>query len=593
MKETQTRIIRESSPVTLPLPVQMSVEVGSEMATPPQPAASEPHPIDPPNHSIDEAAHKYLLEHIKDAKTPTYASWYDSENIHDIEKKSLPEFFSGKNRSKTPVIYKNYREFMINTYRLNPKEYLTVTACRRNLAGDVCAIIRVHGFLEQWGLINYDIDARTRPSNVGPPFTGHFRITADTPRGLQPFKPSVTPAYTGQQRTQTTKGTSPLEMNVELRQQVYDSIESGVGSSAIVCFTCGDDCTALRYHSLRTKGLDVCPRCFNEGRFPSTSQSGDFVKLEPSKFKHQVEEDWSDQEILLLLEGVELYDDDWNSVAEHVGTRTREQCIMQFLQIPIEEPYLSNTVTTSTDKPDITRYQRMPFSQADNPVMSIVTFLASTVKAEVAAAAANSAIKRIEVKKAQQGDDAMDVDDDVKVSGDDDKMDEDEGEQEVPGGSKTKNLPKNEVEKVAAVALGSAAAKAKVLADNEGREIQRLVNTVVETQLKKLELKMAHLQELEGLIEDELDLLVTQRMQLFTEALAVKKATIHLQQEIGNKSIPEAVDDGLTNEKVHSIIAEHGQADAYRLVPVTAGSEETFQLPQNSDDSSTMTWLQL
>lgn len=562
------------------------------MATPPQPVASEPHPVDPQNHSIDEAAHKYLLDHIKDAKTPTYASWYDSDNIHDIEKKSLPEFFSGKNRSKTPIIYKNYREFMINTYRLNPKEYLTVTACRRNLAGDVCAIIRVHGFLEQWGLINYDIDGRTRPSNVGPPFTGHFRITADTPRGLQPFKPSITPAYTGQQRTQTTKGSSPLEMNVELRQQVYDNIESGMGSSAIICFTCGDDCTAQRYHSLRTKGLDVCPRCFNEGRFPSTSQSGDFVKLEPSKFKHMVEEDWSDQEILLLLEGVELYDDDWNSVADHVGTRTREQCIMQFLQIPIEEPYLSNTA--AADNSDITRYQRMPFSQADNPVMSIVTFLASTVKAEVAAAAANSAIKRIEAKKAQQsGDDTMDLDD-VKVSTNaDDKMDEDEGEQEVPGDAKTKNLPKNEVEKVAAVALGSAAAKAKVLADNEGREVQRLVNTVVETQLKKLELKMAHLSELEGLIEDELDLLVTQRMQLFTEALAVKKAMIHLQKEIGDKPIPEAVDAGLTNEKVHSIIAEHGQADAYRLVPVTAGSVETFQLPQNSNDGETMTWLQL
>jgi SWI/SNF related-matrix-associated actin-dependent regulator of chromatin subfamily C len=46
---------------------------------------------------------------------------------------------------------------MINTYRLNPGEYLTVTACRRNLAGDVGAIMRVHGFLEQWGLINYQV----------------------------------------------------------------------------------------------------------------------------------------------------------------------------------------------------------------------------------------------------------------------------------------------------------------------------------------------------------------------------------------------------------------------------------------------------
>lgn len=46
---------------------------------------------------------------------------------------------------------------MINTYRLNPGEYLTVTACRRNLAGDVGAIMRVHAFLEQWGLINYQV----------------------------------------------------------------------------------------------------------------------------------------------------------------------------------------------------------------------------------------------------------------------------------------------------------------------------------------------------------------------------------------------------------------------------------------------------
>lgn len=46
---------------------------------------------------------------------------------------------------------------MMNTYRLNPSEYLTVTACRRNLAGDVGAIMRVHAFLEQWGLINYQV----------------------------------------------------------------------------------------------------------------------------------------------------------------------------------------------------------------------------------------------------------------------------------------------------------------------------------------------------------------------------------------------------------------------------------------------------
>src|SRR5690606_18100180 len=86
---------------------------------------------------------------------PSYSTWFDMTTIHDIERKALPEFFNNRNRSKTPAVYKDYRDFMINTYRLNPVEYLTVTACRRNLAGDVCAIMRVHAFLEQWGLINY------------------------------------------------------------------------------------------------------------------------------------------------------------------------------------------------------------------------------------------------------------------------------------------------------------------------------------------------------------------------------------------------------------------------------------------------------
>ena len=31
---------------------------------------------------------------------------------------------------------------MLDAYRLNPTEYLTATACRRNLAGDVCSIVR-------------------------------------------------------------------------------------------------------------------------------------------------------------------------------------------------------------------------------------------------------------------------------------------------------------------------------------------------------------------------------------------------------------------------------------------------------------------
>ena len=103
------------------------------------------------------SARAHLITQTHAIVLPSYSTWFDMHKIHPLEDKAMPEFFNGRNRSKTPSIYKDYRDFMINTYRLNPTEYLTVTACRRNLAGDVCAIMRVHAFCEQWGLINYQV----------------------------------------------------------------------------------------------------------------------------------------------------------------------------------------------------------------------------------------------------------------------------------------------------------------------------------------------------------------------------------------------------------------------------------------------------
>jgi SWI/SNF related-matrix-associated actin-dependent regulator of chromatin subfamily C len=112
--------------------------------------------------SIESSAREHLISQTHSIILPSYSTWFDMHKINAIERKALPEFFNNRNRSKTPAVYKDYRDFMINTYRLNPVEYLTVTACRRNLAGDVCAIMRVHAFLEQWGLINYQVVFKTK-----------------------------------------------------------------------------------------------------------------------------------------------------------------------------------------------------------------------------------------------------------------------------------------------------------------------------------------------------------------------------------------------------------------------------------------------
>ncbi len=117
----------------------------------------DPAQLEANRQRVEDQARKYLAAQTHEVIIPSYSAWFDMSKIHPVERRALPEFFNSRNRSKTPSIYKDYRDFMINTYRLRPSEYLTVTACRRNLAGDVCAIMRVHAFLEQWGLINYQV----------------------------------------------------------------------------------------------------------------------------------------------------------------------------------------------------------------------------------------------------------------------------------------------------------------------------------------------------------------------------------------------------------------------------------------------------
>lgn len=52
------------------------------------------------------------------------------------------------------------------------------------------------------------------------------------------------------------------------------------------------------------------------------------------------EEGWSDYETLLLLEALEIFSDDWMKVSKHVGTRSQDECIVRFLQLPLREPKL-------------------------------------------------------------------------------------------------------------------------------------------------------------------------------------------------------------------------------------------------------------
>ena len=112
---------------------------------------------------------------LEPVKIPEVAKWFNLDDIHDIEKASMPEFFNGKYPSKTPEIYKKYRNFIINLYRQSPNTYLTATACRRYLSGDVNGIMHLHSFLQKWGLINFKLEPKYKPNNNFAPKTLNYK----------------------------------------------------------------------------------------------------------------------------------------------------------------------------------------------------------------------------------------------------------------------------------------------------------------------------------------------------------------------------------------------------------------------------------
>lgn len=80
---------------------------------PPPPSSTQPQalplrsPAPPDRHAPLEQREKIPGEDIVAPQShhiiiPSYAAWFSYNSIHAIEKRSLPEYFSGKNRSKTP-----------------------------------------------------------------------------------------------------------------------------------------------------------------------------------------------------------------------------------------------------------------------------------------------------------------------------------------------------------------------------------------------------------------------------------------------------------------------------------------------------------
>ena len=98
-------------------------------------------------------------------------------------------------------------------------------------------------------------------------------------------------------------------------------------------------CILSNFIPIEQADYDLCADCFNNRKFGSNMSSSDFILMEPAEAAGVSGGKWTDQETLLLLEALELYKENWNEIAEHVATKTKAQCILHFVQMPIEDAF--------------------------------------------------------------------------------------------------------------------------------------------------------------------------------------------------------------------------------------------------------------
>jgi SWI/SNF related-matrix-associated actin-dependent regulator of chromatin subfamily C len=378
--------------------------------------------------------------------------------------------------------------------------------------------------------------------------------------------------YDEKGRDVTPAKTDGGDANGEAGKNLEDSLKHD--SKQYFCYSCGKDCSRVRYHCSKNppsnatapkpskdQRYDLCSLCFQEARFPASTTAADYTKLENERYRSIGDKDapWSDSELLLLLEGLELFDDNWESVADHIGSRTREECVLKFLQLEIEDRYLDEAPSANGASSNVTQDLsylsggRLPVTQFDNPVLSVMGFLAGLADPATTAKAAGKSVE--EMRKTLKSQIEREATPGAEKTTDTGK----EGSS-APAEDSTANV-KNESRResesmdvddttslatrdppptshdLPTTALSLTAARAAALASHTERQLTAQVSAAVNLELTKLELKLQQFSEMEALLQAERREVERMRQRLFLDRLAFRKKVRDAEVKLGGMRI--------------------------------------------------------
>lgn len=450
---------------------------------------------------------------------PHHAEWFDMKEIHEYERKALPEFFldrPARSSNKSAEIYREYRDFMIHAYQQNPAQYLNYTSCRRSLAGDACAVLRVFDFLTSVGLINYAVNPDVQgllPSPAPLPSAsdaGKYLLRLDNP-----------PEYSAERS------------NLALRS-LLSMADANIPHTPrnIQCSSCHEDNLQLAFQSKDPKPKTLCSNCFYSSVPESSREDYNRIDKRVEAVIKEEHNPWTKDETFALIDAVEKFGDDWEKVARAVGSRDVESCILQFIRLPIEDPYYSAASSFEKANKDLGNAGRSSSNaQAPNPLMQLMAFLTRTLSPKIASAASQAAIKAYMEEKQLSSNTTSEepVDQASKSSMDVDTNGRNEHANEPLNPKEEKEL--QDLTAVASAGLASAVLKASLLSEKEERDMRRAILHMIDAQYRKMELKMKYFDEMERFLDDEHKRLEAKRAQVLEEKWQVEQERRRLHEQ--------------------------------------------------------------
>ena len=181
--------------------------------------------------------------------------------------------------------------------------------------------------------------------------------------------------------------------------------------------------------------------------------------------------EWTDEEVLKLLEGVEQNGNSWTNISNHVGTKSIEDCIFKFVQMPIQEDLLEASVPEDPTTKDAALFWETDVAQSANPLMNLLSIL-SSVLPEIAAESAKAALKLIsEVNESE----------DIVLD-----------RNRTASSADVESL----TQRAASTAFLTALERARQYSECQSTLIKEQITTLTEMRVKQIELKIGVLEEL-------------------------------------------------------------------------------------------------